>query len=442
MNREASTLTAAVQFLVFSRRESTVAIQSPMKLRQNVPQTREELKGRNLTFTEIAKHVGENWQSLTAAEREPFETQAQLAKEKYNSDLAEYKKTDDYKKYMVYLQEFKAKHSNQTQDKDAFKRIKLSDFNSSSTSPHDVSSTSPPTRPHHLHHHQHEHDQHDHHRIKRSRDAVNGHGSRSGSEGLHDNDALASRKRRHGSTASGYESHYSASPTPRSPTTLTHPHASADNNPTSSYRSPPSRPASLPPNQGNGNNKNGMQLSLPSLSHMFDSNGQQRSPTTGDANGTVSPGLPPHSMAASNSNASNASAISSYSTASNGSSASSSSGSGSYPRTPLDGSMPIHALLSGSTNKPLSPTSPQSSASPHSTSMPPHPQPYPHQHSTQHQHHGPPPPPPYHHVVSPKHSPPLPSWSYGHDHHPPMYKDHGVGSMVRHNAPPPYQFRS
>ncbi|CAK7242895.1 MAG: hypothetical protein STHCBS139747_004398 [Sporothrix thermara] len=77
--------------------------------------TREELKGRNLTFTEIAKHVGENWQSLTAAEREPFETQAQLAKEKYNSDLAEYKKTDDYKKYMVYLQEFKAKHSNQTQ---------------------------------------------------------------------------------------------------------------------------------------------------------------------------------------------------------------------------------------------------------------------------------------------------------------------------------------
>ena len=69
-----------------------------------------------MTFTEIAKHVGENWQGLTAAEREPFETQAQLAKDKYNQDLSEYKKTDEYKQYMVYLQEFKAKHSgNQTQ---------------------------------------------------------------------------------------------------------------------------------------------------------------------------------------------------------------------------------------------------------------------------------------------------------------------------------------
>ena len=76
---------------------------------------REDLKGKNLSFTEIAKLVGENWQSLSPAEREPFETQAQLAKDKYNHDLAEYKKTPDYKKYMVYLQEFKAKHSNQTQ---------------------------------------------------------------------------------------------------------------------------------------------------------------------------------------------------------------------------------------------------------------------------------------------------------------------------------------
>ncbi|ERS98426.1 hypothetical protein HMPREF1624_05210 [Sporothrix schenckii ATCC 58251] len=80
------------------------------------PKIREDLKGKNLSFTEIAKHVGENWQGLTAAEREPFETQAQLAKGKYNQDLAEYKKTDEYKRYMVYLQDFKAKHGgNQTQ---------------------------------------------------------------------------------------------------------------------------------------------------------------------------------------------------------------------------------------------------------------------------------------------------------------------------------------
>ena len=72
---------------------------------------REELKGRNLTFTEIAKLVGENWQSLSQAEKEPFESQAQAIKDRYHSDLAEYKRTPEYKKYIAYLHDFKAKHS-------------------------------------------------------------------------------------------------------------------------------------------------------------------------------------------------------------------------------------------------------------------------------------------------------------------------------------------
>jgi len=76
---------------------------------------REELKGRNLSFTEIAKLVGENWQNLTAAEKEPFESQAQAIKDKYLSDLANYKKTGEYRKYMSYLQEFKAKHASPSQ---------------------------------------------------------------------------------------------------------------------------------------------------------------------------------------------------------------------------------------------------------------------------------------------------------------------------------------
>lgn len=76
---------------------------------------REELKGRNLSFTEIAKLVGENWQNLNSAEKEPFESQAQAIKDKYLSDLAEYKKTAEYRKYMAYLQEFKAKHASPSQ---------------------------------------------------------------------------------------------------------------------------------------------------------------------------------------------------------------------------------------------------------------------------------------------------------------------------------------
>ena len=76
---------------------------------------REELKGRNLSFTEIAKLVGENWQNLSPTEKEPYEQQAFTAKERYNSELAEYKKTNEYRDYSQYLAEFKARQSNQQQ---------------------------------------------------------------------------------------------------------------------------------------------------------------------------------------------------------------------------------------------------------------------------------------------------------------------------------------
>ncbi|KAI5923366.1 hypothetical protein F4810DRAFT_710793 [Camillea tinctor] len=85
---------------------------------------REDLKGQNLTFTEIAKLVGENWQNLTRAEKEPFERQAQEAKEKYNRDLAEYKKTPEFRKYNEYLHEFRKRQAIQLQEKDASKRLK------------------------------------------------------------------------------------------------------------------------------------------------------------------------------------------------------------------------------------------------------------------------------------------------------------------------------
>ncbi|KAI0401255.1 hypothetical protein F4802DRAFT_609535 [Xylaria palmicola] len=76
---------------------------------------REDLKGQNLTFTEIAKLVGENWQNLGRAEKEPFEKQANEAKERYNRDLGEYKKTGDCRKYNEYLREFRKRQAVQTQ---------------------------------------------------------------------------------------------------------------------------------------------------------------------------------------------------------------------------------------------------------------------------------------------------------------------------------------
>jgi hypothetical protein len=72
---------------------------------------REDLKGKNLSFTEIAKLVGENWQNLTASEKEPYETQASKAKDRYNAELAEYKKTENYRIYTEYLMEFKEKQA-------------------------------------------------------------------------------------------------------------------------------------------------------------------------------------------------------------------------------------------------------------------------------------------------------------------------------------------
>lgn len=73
-------------------------------------EVREDLKGQELTFTEIAKVVGERWQILPTGVRETCELQANAAKEKYYTELAEYKKTAEYAQYQEYLVEFKAKH--------------------------------------------------------------------------------------------------------------------------------------------------------------------------------------------------------------------------------------------------------------------------------------------------------------------------------------------
>jgi hypothetical protein len=73
---------------------------------------REELKGQDLSFTEIAKVVGERWQVLPAEIREACEQQANVAKDKFYSELSDYKKTPEYLQYQEYLTDFKAKHRN------------------------------------------------------------------------------------------------------------------------------------------------------------------------------------------------------------------------------------------------------------------------------------------------------------------------------------------
>ena len=72
---------------------------------------REELKPESLSFTTIAKKVGERWQDIPAEEKEPYESEASAAKEKYHAEMADYKTTRSYRDYQQYLAEFKAKHA-------------------------------------------------------------------------------------------------------------------------------------------------------------------------------------------------------------------------------------------------------------------------------------------------------------------------------------------
>lgn len=77
-------------------------------------EVRDDLKPENLSFTDIAKRVGEMWQALAPDEREPFEAQAASAKEEYLVELAKYKETDFFMDYSEYLADFKANHSSKT----------------------------------------------------------------------------------------------------------------------------------------------------------------------------------------------------------------------------------------------------------------------------------------------------------------------------------------
>ncbi|EFQ26250.1 HMG box protein [Colletotrichum graminicola M1.001] len=260
---------------------------------------RDDLKGRNLTFTEIAKLVGEHWQNLTPGEKEPYETSALKAKEKYNHDLAEYKKTAEYKKYNLYLQDFKARQASASQAKESSKRQKLDtgarlQNGSASATPGSLSSTG------------------------------------SGTESHQGSEPPPNRKQRVGSVVSVSESQYSTAV----PTPISHHHIADDavHSPTSTQFDRESLHSASPQMAGPTTH-------LPSLSDMFSNgrvmNGVSRSPEANGLGGFAPPQHPGSSVPP----------PLKHEYSSTGSSTSS----GSYPRTPSESSLPIHALLS---NKP------------------------------------------------------------------------------------------
>lgn len=81
---------------------------------------RESLKGESIDFTAMAKTVGAQWQNLAAAEREQYAKTANIAKEQYNNELAEYRKTSNFVAYRQYLADFKAQQGTCRQSNDLF----------------------------------------------------------------------------------------------------------------------------------------------------------------------------------------------------------------------------------------------------------------------------------------------------------------------------------
>lgn len=60
-------------------------------------QVRAEVKDQNLSFTEVAKEVGERWKNLPPEEKEQYERRASLARDEYTVALSRYKQTEEYR---------------------------------------------------------------------------------------------------------------------------------------------------------------------------------------------------------------------------------------------------------------------------------------------------------------------------------------------------------
>ncbi|KAI8578260.1 hypothetical protein K450DRAFT_247987 [Umbelopsis ramanniana AG] len=72
-------------------------------------QVRSELKDYNMSFTDLAKIVGDRWKSISSEEKDQYDRTALKAKEEYLEALSKYEQTDEHKDYQRYLADFKVK---------------------------------------------------------------------------------------------------------------------------------------------------------------------------------------------------------------------------------------------------------------------------------------------------------------------------------------------
>lgn len=68
-----------------------------------------------MSFTAIAKTVGERWQLLAPGDKDKYEREAAANKDIYYAQMNEYKKTPQYAEYQEYLAQFHGKQSGSQQ---------------------------------------------------------------------------------------------------------------------------------------------------------------------------------------------------------------------------------------------------------------------------------------------------------------------------------------
>ncbi|KAH8723444.1 hypothetical protein GQ44DRAFT_741056 [Phaeosphaeriaceae sp. PMI808] len=74
-------------------------------------QLRTDPEVSQLSFVNIAREVGRRWQDLPAEQKRVWESNAARAMQEYEAQMDEYKRTDSWRKYQLYLNNFKLQQS-------------------------------------------------------------------------------------------------------------------------------------------------------------------------------------------------------------------------------------------------------------------------------------------------------------------------------------------
>jgi hypothetical protein len=75
-------------------------------------EVRKNISDKQLSFTQLARHVGKSWQLLSDEELNERKMLAATARISYLQDFEKYQQTKEYREYQMYLEGFKVKLHN------------------------------------------------------------------------------------------------------------------------------------------------------------------------------------------------------------------------------------------------------------------------------------------------------------------------------------------